>query len=454
MNLPTGFIKQFCIMSHFQKTLKSEVSASGVSLHSGQEVCIRLLPAPEGHGIVFKRTDLGEDFSIPAHVSYAGEFVRNTTLRCDQGQVSTVEHVLSALRGLGVDNALVILNGDEPPIFDGSARRYVEMIESVGLVDQSVPRSCFRLDRTVTVSDGDRMLIASPGEGLRISCTFADEKGRYTQYLSVLIEPDFYARSIAPARTFTFYEDIEGLLKQGKIKGGSLDSAIVLRDDTVLSREPLRFPDELVRHKILDLVGDLALAGPFIHAHIVAVKPGHAINCKLAQAIAASMQEIKTDSTSVPPQACESSEGSSSMDIQTVMRLLPHRYPFLLIDRVLSVDGNQITAIKNVTINEPHFNGHFPGKPVMPGVLQLEAMAQAAGILFLRMVNDGPKLALFMSAEKVKFRKVVTPGDQLVIKAELVKTRGAKLGIASASISVNGSVVSSAELTFAIVDDV
>ena len=255
---------------------------------------------------------------------------------------------------------------------------------------------------------------------------------------------------IAPARTFTLYEDIEELLKMGKIRGGSLDSAVVIKGGQIMSKEPLRYEDEFVRHKILDVVGDLSLVGKPLHAHIIAVRPGHALNSELAAKIlehASSKQKPKPE---VSQKSFVSPE-ETQLDVRRVLDVLPHRYPFVMIDRVIEIDGDQsLVGIKNVTINEPFFTGHFPGHPVMPGVMQLEAMAQAAGILLLRRGSSEGKVAFFMSADKVKFRKPVVPGDQLRITAVLEKVRGNKLATAKVSCSVDGKEVSSANLMFTI----
>ena len=436
-----------------QRTITHKVSASGVSLHSGEKVEISFLPAEVDTGVVFRRIDLDSSPELKADYKIISDLLRNTTIGSGYLKVATVEHVLSALRGMGIDNAIVELNGSEPPIFDGSAKRFVEMICEAVPVEQDKKRKVFELKETVSVIDGDRSVIASPYDGFKITCTFADAKGNFTQHLSIEIDPEVYERDIAGARTFTFYEDIEELLKKGKIKGGSLDSAIVIKDEKVMSKEPLRFSDELVRHKVLDIVGDLSLLGFALKAHIIAIKPGHAINSKLTTRIGElSARRISKPTTSNVNKETANPTGYCR-DIGEVMAMLPHRYPFLMVDRVIEITETTITAIKNVTINEPYFIGHFPTKPVMPGVLQVEAMAQVAGLLLLEIINEAGKLALFMSCDKVKFRKVVTPGDQLVIKAEMLKTRAGKMGVAKTSCSVDGTVVSSAELTFALADN-
>jgi UDP-3-O-[3-hydroxymyristoyl] N-acetylglucosamine deacetylase/3-hydroxyacyl-[acyl-carrier-protein] dehydratase len=311
---------------------------------------------------------------------------------------------------------------------------------------------------------GDTVMTLFPDEVFRVSCTSADNQGRFTQFCSVELSPATWERDLSNARTFGFYEEIEYLINNGLIKGGSLENAVVIREDAVLTTEPLRYPDEFVRHKILDIVGDLSLLGRPLRGHVMAVKPSHAANCELVRRVLAQMRKplVAAQAFSPPPAAPKTTrpaEGAAdetqsqdgAIDIQGVMKLLPHRYPFLLVDRVAKLEGNHIVGIKNVTINEPFFQGHFPGHPVMPGVLQLEAMAQVAGIVMLKSAENVGKIAYFMSAEDVKWRKPVHPGDVLVIDVELTKMRG-KIGKAKGVCKVRGEVVSEAAVTFMLVE--
>jgi UDP-3-O-[3-hydroxymyristoyl] N-acetylglucosamine deacetylase / 3-hydroxyacyl-[acyl-carrier-protein] dehydratase len=436
-----------------QRSILREVSTKGTSLHTGEEVHLTFKPAPVDHGVSFRRVDLYGKPEVKPNVEHVTDLVRSTTLSHGHAKVHTVEHVLSALSGMGIDNVIVELNASEPPILDGSARNFVNLIQQAEPVEQAHDRKYFSLAEPVCVSEGNRSIIALPYDGLKITCTSADDRGVHTQHLSLDIDPETYAAQIAPARTFTFYEDIEELLKLGKIQGGSLDSAIVIKGDKILSKEPLRFKDEFVRHKILDIIGDITLLGVPLKAHIVAVRPGHALNARLTAAISEKMLAAKhgkkpaKDAVKIVP------KDASSLDIRQILDLLPHRYPFIMIDRVTELRSeDELVAIKNVTINEPYFQGHFPGHPVMPGVLQLEAMAQAAGILMLRRVSSEGKIAFFMSADKIKFRQAVTPGDQLEVHVKLIKNRGFKIGVAEGTCRVGDKVVSSAELMFIIVD--
>jgi UDP-3-O-[3-hydroxymyristoyl] N-acetylglucosamine deacetylase/3-hydroxyacyl-[acyl-carrier-protein] dehydratase len=410
-------------------------------------------PAPVGHGIVFKRIDLSGQPEIKPRVDLITDLVRNTAITSGHAKINQVEHVLSALHGCGIDNVLIEINANEPPVMDGSAKPFVNMIIEGEPVEQDQEREYFVLDEAVSVTDGNRSIIALPCDTLRISCTSADDRGIHTQHLSLDIDPDIYMTQIAASRTFTVYEEIEQLVKLGKIKGGSLDCAVVLKGDKILSKEPLRFADEFVRHKILDIIGDIMLLGLPLKAHIIATRPGHAINSQLTRKLAEKLEEKKKGPKKKPrPATVLPTE--TSLDIRRVLDTLPHRYPFVMIDRVVEFIGqDELVAIKNVTINEPYFVGHFPTDPVMPGVLQIEAMAQAAGILMLRRTSSAGKTAFFMSCDKVKFRKAVRPGDQLVINAKLTKSRGNKIGVAECNCTVDGMLVSSSELMFAVMDE-
>ena len=438
-----------------QRTILREVSLSGNALHTGEPVTLTIKPAPVGNGIVFRRIDLAGQPEVKPRVDQVIDLVRATTIQSGHAKIATVEHVLSALYGCGIDNVIVEMNAGEPPILDGSAKPFVNLILEAEPVEQEKEREFFVLDQPVSVTRNNSSLIALPADSLKISCTSADDRGIHTQHLSLTIDPDVYITQIAAARTFTIYEDIEELIKLGKIKGGSLDCAIVIKGDKIISKEPLRFRDEFVRHKILDIIGDLVLLGVPLKAHIIATRPGHAINAELTKALFARMEELRNGpkkKTPARPKQVLATE--TSLDIRRLLDTVPHRYPFVMIDRVVEFVGeDELVAIKNVTINEPYFAGHYPGNPVMPGVLQLEAMAQAAGVLLLRRGSMEGKVALFMSADKVKFRKAVRPGDQIVINAKLTRMRGNKIATAAVSCSVDGLVVSSSELMFTVVDE-
>ncbi|MFM7397726.1 MAG: bifunctional UDP-3-O-[3-hydroxymyristoyl] N-acetylglucosamine deacetylase/3-hydroxyacyl-ACP dehydratase [Verrucomicrobiota bacterium] len=443
-----------------QRTLGKDASVKGKALHTGQEVTLTLRPGAPDTGIVFRRIDLIGRPEVRPVSEMVTELERKTTVSSESVKLHTIEHVLSALSGMGVDNAVVELDASEPPIVDGSARPFTTLVHQCGLVNQDRDRETFALTHPITINEGSRSIIALPFDGLRITCTSADDRGIHTQHLTIDIDPETYASEIAPARTFTVYEDIENLLKKGLIQGGSLDSAILLKGDKIVSKEPLRFSDELVRHKILDIIGDIVLAGVRVKAHIIAVRPGHALNARLAAAIRQQWQDSRTAAKPRPAAKAGKVEApispvGNALDIRQILNALPHRYPFVMVDRVVELTDDSLVAIKNVTINEPYFQGHFPGQPIMPGVLQVEAMAQASGLIMLRRAkaDEAPKVVFFMSADKVKFRKAVVPGDVLEIRAKLTKVRG-RIAAAECECFVNGESVSSAELLFTIADSV
>jgi len=396
---------------------------------------------------------------IEARVENVVENDRSTTLAKGNTRIHTVEHVLATLAGYGIDNVVIELDANEPPIADGSAREYCRLIQEAGIVPQDARREPYVVSAPLELQMGETLMTLFPDDAFKISCTSADKRGRFTQYYSLEVTPQTWEKELAHARTFCFYEEIEFLIKNGLIRGGSLENAVVIRDDAVLTTEPLRYPEEFVRHKMLDIVGDLSLLGRPLHGHLVAVKPGHAANCELVRRIGLQMR--RPDSFGPPPvhrapngpdkAVQEALERGGAMDSETVMGLLPHRYPFLMVDRILSIEGNRVVGAKNVTINEPYFQGHFPGHPIMPGVLQLEAIAQVAGILMLRSAENAGKIAYFMSAEQVKWRKPVQPGDTLIIDVEMMKMRG-KIGKAKGVCRVNSEVVSEAEVTFMLIE--
>jgi UDP-3-O-[3-hydroxymyristoyl] N-acetylglucosamine deacetylase/3-hydroxyacyl-[acyl-carrier-protein] dehydratase len=433
----------------FQHTVGKTASFSGTSLHTGEEVSLKLHPAPVDHGIKFKRKDLQEQPIIDARIDNLKTVDRATTIGEGSVRVHTVEHVLAALSGMGVDNATVEMDANEPPIGDGSAQPYVDLIKRAGVTAQEEPRKFFDVREPVHVeSKTGALLVLLPDEKFRISCTQAGPNNRFAQYLSTEVTSAVFEREIGPARTFVFYEDVEPLMEKNLIKGGSLENAIVVRGDAVLSKEPLRFPDEFVRHKMLDIIGDLALIGRRIRGHLVAVKPGHAVNADLARVV---VREQTRRSALAVTRALPPSEGG--FDTDEVMQILPHRFPFLMVDRIISFESEtKCIGVKTVTINEPFFQGHFPGHPVMPGVMQIEAMAQVASILLFKLAKTTSRIGYFMSADGVKFRKPVFPGDTIFIHAELTKSRGERLAKAKCHCVVNDAVVSEGELMFTFLD--
>jgi UDP-3-O-[3-hydroxymyristoyl] N-acetylglucosamine deacetylase/3-hydroxyacyl-[acyl-carrier-protein] dehydratase len=471
-------------MVQSQQTLKQPVAFSGIGLHSGNRVNMSLLPAPAGTGLRFRRVDLEGRPEIEASADLVGDTQRSTSIGKGPVKLHTVEHVLAALAGAGVTNAYIELDANEPPIADGSSREFAGMIREAGVLKQAESLEPFRVTTPIEFTHGETSMIVLPHNGFKITCTSADKAGRFTQFHSTEVTPATWGKELSHARTFCFYEEIEFLIKNGLIRGGSLENAIVIRDDAVLTNEPLRYPEEFVRHKMLDIVGDLALVGRPLHGHVIAVKPSHFANTELAKLILAQIRKpIEQAQTFGPPPAPAAEKnaaksenrsakaeakavsapassaapahtpapGAPVLDIMQVMEVIPHRPPFLMVDKISLIEGNRIVGQKNVTMDEPFFAGHFPGHPVMPGVLQLEAIAQVAGILMLRVLESTGKIAYFMSAEDVKWRKPVRPGDVLLIDVTLTKMRG-KIGRAKGTCLVDGEVVSEAEVTFMLMD--
>lgn len=465
-NLPVNFLANrprvlFNPLVLNQQTLNGPAEFSGVGLHSGNRVNMKILPAPVNTGVRFRRVDLEGKPEIEARVENVSETNRSTTLARGNVKIHTVEHVLAALAGYGIDNAIIELDSNEPPIADGSSREFCKIIQAAGIAPQAEKRDSFTPSEPIELESGETLMTLFPNDGFKITCTSAGKRGRFTQFFSVELTPKTWEQELSHARTFCFFEEIEQLIKNNLIKGGGLENAVVIRDDAVLTTEPLRYPEEFVRHKMLDIVGDLSLVGKSIRGHLVAVKPGHATNCEFAKLIVAQMNKPRrvAQAFGPPPVERKNDEKRTAMleklqhtavlDVEQVMQVLPHRYPFLLIDGVSKIEGNKVTAFKNVTINEPYFQGHFPGHPIMPGVLQLESIAQTAGILMLRQVENLGQIAYFIAAEEVKWRKPVFPGDVLIIEVELTKVRG-RLGKAKGVCKVDDEVVSEAEITFMI----
>ena len=436
-----------------QQTIKHAVSFAGTGIHTGNKVTMTWKPAPVDHGIKFVRVDLENKPVLEPHIRNIGDTTRWTTISSNGAVIHTVEHVLAAVTASGIDNLLIELDGNEPPVGDGSAKQFVELVKDAGIQLQEGKREIFQPKEIIHVEVGDSFAIVLPSDQLRVSCTIHFGKpGLDAQYLSLAIEPETFASQLAGARTFAFYDEIQFLMDKGLIKGGSLENAMLIRGDSLLATEPLRYRDEFVRHKILDIVGDLALLGRPLAAHIVVVRPGHGLNAEITKALAKlADKKVPAPAPYTPPMPSDAPI-PTAMDIMGLLNVMPHRYPFLMIDRILKIEGDQkIVGLKNVTVNEPYFQGHFPGHPIMPGVLQLEAMAQVAGILMLRAGENAGKVAYFMSANDVKWRKPVRPGDQLIIEIEMGRSRG-KIAKANGVCKVAGEIVSEAEVMFSIMD--
>jgi UDP-3-O-[3-hydroxymyristoyl] N-acetylglucosamine deacetylase/3-hydroxyacyl-[acyl-carrier-protein] dehydratase len=408
-----------------QRTIDGRATFRGIGLHSGQPCTVTFAPDAENAGISFVRTDLKDPIRIPVTpeaARYDPARGRRTILSNGRAEVHTVEHILAAIHGLGIDNLRVELDAEEAPEpADGSALPIVKVLKAVGLREQAAERRYLKLEGPVVLEDGAVQLLALPHDGLRITFTI-DYPDRIvgTQSASFELDPDTFEREIAPARTFVLMRDVEALRSAGLIKGGSLANAVVVEDGKVLSEEPLRFPNEFVRHKILDLLGDLCLMGGPIHAHVVAFRSGHQSHVKFVRKL-----HLATARSAASARPTRNADGQQIWEISAIERILPHRYPMLLVDRILELSEERVVGIKNVTANEAFFAGHFPGHPIMPAVLIIEAMAQVGGFMLLNRVADpGSKLVYFIGIDNAKFRRPVIPGDQLRFELALIKLKG------------------------------
>ena len=463
-------------MSEYQRTIANPVHFSGVGLHTGLKSRVTFRPAPVNHGIRFVRTDLDNSPEIIPHISNVVDLNRGTSIEQNGVRIHTVEHVLSAISGLQIDNVYVELTNKEPPVGDGSAKPFVDVLQKAGYVEQSEIRKYFRVDEPITITQPNRNaeIVVLPSEEFRITFLVDYENPaigkKYTSMYS--LEKEF-VKEFAPARTFCFLHEIEELHKAGLIRGGNLNNAIVVVDrklgskdikslkklldikgkvtvpeSGILNGKKLRFENEPVRHKTLDLIGDLALLGMPIKAHVLAARSGHLTNVMLVKRLAKILEKRE-----IAKKFQSKKKSGEIFDTQAIEKILPHRYPMLLVDRVLDITpGKNISAIKNVTRNEPFFNGHFPNQPVMPGVLIVEALAQAGGILMLyEMENPLDKLIYFTGIDNVKFRKPVTPGDQIRLEVELTKVFKTTCKMKGKAY-VDDKVVASADMTAVIMD--
>ena len=421
-----------------QTTLDGRLSMEGTGLHSGEPVAAEVGPAGEDRGIVFRRVDLEGEPELPARLEHVSRVEWETVLSRGEVSVRTVEHLLAALAAHGVDNAEIRLRGPEPPALDGSAAPWCEAIREVGTRVQDAPARYLEVDEPIRVEAGDSLYTVLPYDGLRVSSEIDfDHPLIGHQFVSAAPGEESFCRDVAPARTFGRESWREPLREQGLALGASHENTIVLTDDGLAEGAELRYPDEFARHKLLDLIGDLVLLGRRLRAHVLAERPGHRGNVELARRLA---------------READAGDGPV-LDIQEILEYMPHRYPFLLVDRVLEFEaGRRIVGLKNVTINEPFFTGHFPEHPIMPGVLVVEAMAQAGGLLLMNEFDDPEsKVVYLMSLDDVKFRRPVVPGDQLIFELEMLQFRGRVCRMQGTG-RVDGEVVTEAKLLARVMD--
>jgi len=435
-----------------QFTIKKSVSIEGSGLHTGEKVKIEFKPAPADSGVSFVRVDLPGSPVIRATTENIIDLTRSprrTSIGNNGAEIHTIEHLMAVLSGIGIDNIYININGAEVPGLDGSGKKFFEILKEAGLLKQNATRKVFAVKEPIWLEDQDAMIAVMPSSQFRISYTLSYEHPMLeAEYLNIVINQDVFEKEITPARTFCLESEVKDLQKQGLGKGANYDNTLVIGKNDVIKNR-LRFKNEFTRHKILDLIGDLYLLGVPMKAHIIAVKSGHPLNIRLLRKV--QQQKQRYELAGVGSGGYRPVTGEQ-MDVTTIMKILPHREPFLFVDKIIDLEiGKRIVGVKNLTINDYFFKGHFPGKPVMPGVLIVEAMAQVGGVLMLAAEEHRGKLAFFLAADKVKFRKTVVPGDQLILEVNVGKIKS-KTGQVFAKAFVEGKLVAQADLMFALVE--